>query len=554
MGGVSVANAATTINFSGEELLGKPTNTSVTISIIPDSEIEYHYQFGTESGSYSGQTASVIAPGGSPHEMTITGLSENTKYYYRMRYHLVGEGDWVERPEHSFWTQRTPGSAFTFSITADSHVNIMLGNAETWTRTLNNVVDDNPDFLVDLGDTFAMDNVSDYAGADAAYKLQRQFFEIPGSSSSIFVMAGNHEQTEGWHADDFGPDPADNLPAFSVNAMKKYYVNPITDGFYTGNDETFTYIEGDGLLEDYYAWTWGDALFVVIDPYWYTTTKPYSGNTGGGESSDPGSGDRWDWTLGYDQFMWLKDVLENNNTAYKFIFAHHMLGGTEPYVRGGAVPAHMFEWGGYDADGVTWAFDARRSGWGGEPIHQIFINTGVSAFFHGHDHQYAYEVRDGIVYQSLPAAGFSGGFSYYSESDPYTERVLDSPGHLKVEVTPTETTVRYISSSSGGNGDIRHTYTIEPNETIPEGILGDVNDDGVVNSVDALIILSGDANMDDAVSEYCPMNCGDVNDDHVVDSTDALIITTYDGGLSVNYPVGEEGCPTSVTPCAGCSP
>jgi hypothetical protein len=45
---------------------------------------------------------------------------------------------------------------------------------------------------------------------------------------------------------------------------------------------------GDHLPEDYYAWEWGDALFVAIDPFWYTTTKPFIGNIGGGESSDVG--------------------------------------------------------------------------------------------------------------------------------------------------------------------------------------------------------------------------------------------------------------------------
>ena len=30
------------------------------------------------------------------------------------------------------------------------------------------------------------------------------------------------------------------------------------------------------------------------------------------------------------------------------------------------------------------------------------MENGVSAYFHGHDHQYVYEVRDGIVYLSMP--------------------------------------------------------------------------------------------------------------------------------------------------------
>jgi hypothetical protein len=540
------------IDFTGDGLLGRLTDSSVTISIIPDSSIDYYYEYGESSGVYPYQTSEFSATGGEPHEVTISGLDANTQYFYRMQYNY-NESGWVIKDEHSFWTQRAPGTTFTFSITADNHVNIQLGNVETWTRTLNNVVNDDPDFLIDLGDTFDMDSVSEVGGAedaDASYLYQRQFFEIVGNSAAVYVMPGNHEQTEGWHLDDFGSNPANSLPAFSTNAMKKYYLNPITDGFYTGNDEVFTYIAGDGLLEDYYAWTWGDALFVVIDPFWYTTTKPYTGNTGGGETSETGSGDRWDWTLGYDQFMWLKGVLENSNAAYKFIFAHHMVGGSEPYVRGGAVPAHMFEWGGYNADGTTWGFDTQRPGWGDDPIHQIFIDNGVSAFFHGHDHQYAYEVRDGIVYQSLPAAGFSGGFNYYHESDPYTEKVLDSPGHLKVIVTPAEATVQYVSSGSASNGTIRHSYTIAPNEQ-PEEILGDVNGNGVANSLDALIVLKGDVGLD--ISSYCPVNCGDVNDDGFVNSTDALLILKYDVGLPVSYPVGLPGCNETVSQPPGCS-
>ena len=89
--------AATQISFTGEELLGKPTGTSIAINIVPDSTIEYHYQYGTASGVYTEQTINYTATGGQPSEITITGLTPNTQYYYRMRYHLPLEIDWVER-------------------------------------------------------------------------------------------------------------------------------------------------------------------------------------------------------------------------------------------------------------------------------------------------------------------------------------------------------------------------------------------------------------------------------------------------------------------------
>lgn len=62
-------------------------------------------------------------------------------------------------------------------------------------------------------------------------------------------------------------------------------------------------------------------------------------------------------------------------------------------------------------------------------------------------------------------------------------------------------------------------------------LLGDVNLDGLVNSSDALLVLSVDVGL--PAAEYCPMNYGDVDGDGVVNSTDALIILSYDAGLPV---------------------
>ena len=453
--------AATPITFTGQELLGRPTDTSITIKIVPDQTIQYYYEFGTSPGSYIAQTTTQTATGGQPHQVTLDSLSPNTKYYYRMQYNYAGTG-WVARSEHSFWTQREQGEEFTFTITSDSHVNILLGNASTWTQTMTNVAADQPDFHLDLGDTFAIYTAvspGEVDEAEAAYEYQLQFFNLVSHSAPIYLAMGNHEQSEGWHRAETS-NVADSLPALTVNAMKKYFLNPAPDTFYDGNSETFSYIDGNNLLEDYFAWQWGDALFVFIDPFWYTTSKAYTGAGGGGEVTT-GSGDRWDWTLGQTQFNWLKQTLENSHAPYKFIFAHHMVGGSDDYVRGGANPAHLNEWGGYNEDNQSlWEFDTRRAGWGPDPVHQILVNNKVSAFFHGHDHQYGYEKRDGVVYQSMPAAGFSGnGFNLYITGNGYTIQGLPSPGHLRVTVNAINTTVEYVATTGAG---VNHTYTIAP--------------------------------------------------------------------------------------------
>jgi hypothetical protein len=471
-GGGLFAGAA--VSFAASELLGRPTDTSVTVNVVPSGSGQVYYQYGTSSGVYIGQTIPVALASSVPVNVVIGGLATNTRYYYRMESSSDGVV-WAAGAEHSFMTQRSMSSTFTFTVTSDSHVNIVLGNAATWTKTMTNVAADHPDFEVDLGDTYAMDSVTTAAGADSAYLYQRQFFDIPGSSAPVFLVVGNHEQQEAWHLDDTG-NPATSQPVLGVNSQKKYYLNPEPDGFYSGNSDPYSFISGDHLRQDYYAWTWGNALFVAIDPYWYTTTKPYTGNMGGGEGTDPGPGNRWDWTLGLTQFLWLKQTLEDSSAEYKFVFAHHMVGGADNYGgRGGAVPANLVEWGGYNVDGVTRGWNANRNValWGSEPIEQILVDNHVTAFFHGHDHQYAYEIRDGIVFQSLPAAGFSGnGFGSYSLGT-YTLKVLPSPGHLRVTVSPSQVTVDYVTSApgQGTNGQVAYSYAILANSTSNDALV-----------------------------------------------------------------------------------
>jgi uncharacterized repeat protein (TIGR02543 family) len=112
------------------------------------------------------------------------------------------------------------------------------------------------------------------------------------------------------------------------------------------------------------------------------------------------------------------------------------------------------------------------------------------------------------------------------------------------------------SGACTGSGTCQVTMdankTVTAHFTLASSLLGDVNGDHAVNSTDALIDLSCDAGMD--TSQFCPMNCGDVNADGLVNSTDALITLSHDAGMTVPFPVGQPGCPSSVTPCPGCTP
>jgi hypothetical protein len=64
-------------------------------------------------------------------------------------------------------------------------------------------------------------------------------------------------------------------------------------------------------------------------------------------------------------------------------------------------------------------------------------------------------------------------------------------------------------------------------------VLGDVNCDGVVNSIDAALTLQHDAGM--TISLGCPSGA-DVNEDGAANSLDAALILQYDAGLIPSLP------------------
>lgn len=463
------------VAFLAAELLGRPTNDSMTINIVADMAIEAYFEYGTETGVYTAQTTSTEYPAYVPIEVVMNGLTANTRYYYRMVYREIGDTDWITRDEHSFHTQRASGSTFKFTVIADSHLgSSFFANADLYIQTLTNIAADNPDFSIDLGDTFVMEEGSQgndmtVASARAVYLEQREYMGIISPSVPIFLVIGNHENEEGWNLDDKA-DPADSLPVLSSNARKWYFLNPVPDTFYSGNTdddcEYCQYIDGDHLRESYYAWEWGDALFVTLDPFWNTRHKPYAGSLGGEADDETPLGDSWDWTLGETQYLWLKQTLENSTATYKFVFIHHVAGDGQTdidtnYGRGGEDASSYFEWGGNNADG-SWGWDSERAGWDA-PIHQLLVDNDVTILFHGHDHVYAKEEVDGVVYQECPRpddGGYSTGFDYY---DP--EIMVANSGHIYVTVSPTEVLVEYIRAylpGDGPNGEVAATYTITP--------------------------------------------------------------------------------------------
>jgi hypothetical protein len=482
-------------------VLGRPTDTSISVNVLSPDDLEVFAEYGTAAGSYSGKTGTVSGKARIPVELSIARLKPDTRYYYRLRYRRSGSGEYITGTEYSFHTQRLPGSQFVFDVQADSHperLNRMF-NAELYARTMVNVRRDNPDFYITLGDDFSIDQLGNRpltpTVVSQIYIDQRPFLSQEGAGTPIFLVNGNHEQAAKYLLNGTPNSPA----VWAGKARNAFFPQPtIGDGkFYTGDLEP---VEHVGLLNDYYAWTWGDALFITLDPYWHSdvvvdnrlgegpTTPAADGMAaadaaGGmagmaaadtavpaglpaGETSYSGMGGRdiWGITHGESQYRWLERTLRESKAKYKFIFAHHVLGTG----RGGVDMADQGEWGGKNLQGV-WEFDKKRPGWD-LPIHQLMVKYHVSAFFQGHDHFFVRQEKDGVVYQETPNPANpnyedSGGWRSAYKTGDY----LPASGHLRVTVTPQAAKVDYVRSwmpkdetAEHKQGEVAFSYTIKP--------------------------------------------------------------------------------------------
>ena len=434
-----IAPTSSNSDFVATEILGRPTGTSITVNVVPALAMKVYYEYGTASGVYTNQTAPQDASANLPLETLIGDLQPNTRYYYRINYGgKVGA-------EHSVMTQRAAGSTFTFDIQGDSHPE-RVGkqfDANLYAKTLQSAASDQPDFYMTIGDDFSVDalkNVNQQT-VTAQYVNQRQWLGLVGAP--VFLVNGNHEQAAMANLN----GTADNVAVWAQNARNVYYPQPAPDSFYTGDNEQVQFI---GQLRDYYAWTWGDALFVVIDPYWHSaqTVDNTFGDKGHGQALK-GKRDLWEITLGDAQYQWFKQTLETSNAKYKFVFAHHVNGTG----RGGIELANTFEWG--DVANLA----AHRSGWD-KTIQQIMAENHVTIFFQGHDHLFVHQELDGVIYQTLPTPADPNYAMDNAEAYQSGDK-LPASGHVRVIVAPDSVKVDYVRSYLDKPDEVAFSYTVK---------------------------------------------------------------------------------------------
>lgn len=439
-----VSNQLLAQNFT--EILGRPTSTSITMSVLFDTNTDVYWEYGTETGKYTTKTNTYKLVANVPEEIDFNELKPNTKYYYRMGYKSGTSTSFVMGLEHTFQMPRPAGNTFSFAVEADPHLD-ENSIPESLTLTMKNMLAKKVDFMIDLGDNFMNDKLTTKNQEEITKRtaLFRPYFGALCHSAPLFLALGNHE---GEYS--FVPNNTPtSMPVLATNTRKLYYPNPSPNNFYTGSEVAEPLV---GLRENFYAFTWGDAQFIILDPYWYTVKK----------------GD-WGWTLGKTQYDWLKKTLTESKSKYKFLFAHQLIGGGGTEARGGTEVAHLFELGGKNADG-SYGFDTNRPNWG-KPVHELSKEYNATIFFHGHDHFYGKQDKEGIVYQEVPQPSARNISSVTGLEYGYIDGVLlASRGFLMVTVSPENVKVEYVKTflpteenNTRKNMDVAHSYTITPN-------------------------------------------------------------------------------------------
>jgi hypothetical protein len=428
------------------EILGRPTDSTISMNILFDKQVDVYWEYGVNQGNYNFTTPAYNALAGIPLEVDFKNLIPDTKYYYRTRFRLANSNSaYSTAAEHYFQTQRKVGATFSFVVEADPHLDSNT-NPDSYKLTLQHMLSKKPDFIVDLGDNTMNDKlpvVNKQSIIDRTVLFRTYFNELT-HSVPLYITLGNHEGELGWLTN----TSTSSLPTMAALIRKEYYPNPYPNGFYSGNEIPETNV---GIRENYYAWEWGNALFIVLDPYMYTKSKP-----------------GWGWTLGEKQYNWLRSTLLNSKAKFKFLFSHQLIGGSGTEGRGGTEFVHLFEMGGRNLDS-TYAFNIQRPGWD-KPIHNLLIDSKASVFFHGHDHLFAKQDKDGIVYQEVPQPSARNITSITGLPYGYVNgTLLPNRGYIHVTVSADKAQVDYIrtylpaeENANRKNGDVAFSYTIVP--------------------------------------------------------------------------------------------
>ena len=361
-------------------------------------------------------------------QWTATGLEPKTRYEYTLGTRIGDEA--AHLYTGSAVTQRPPGEAFVFALLTDTHISpreeIPTGTEtansaeETLLQVAQAIRTTSPDFIANLGDILDFHRFGfnqpppDGSWTRLGYLNYRRLLGDTLGNASHFFVIGNWDGETGCFTDE------------EISRSREQRL------LYAPGPQPDTYPQGGSPYEDYYAFTWGDALFVVLNVMSYTPTCHML-------SSDPGVAD--DWTLGEEQLAWLREELASDPESTTVIAFH----------------APVFETTWHSEDREAFPFPGSMYLKESAEMRTLFAQyLNIKLYVHGHLH-HTYGVRDengrgeycledGVLHISVGSTTNSRGSSVlFIGPDKIVARVRD---HVKrrwrdqFELTlPTKTTL-----------------------------------------------------------------------------------------------------------------
>ena len=425
-GGTSGASggAAGELRLRGAPLVFAPTagelGLNVALAVGDPAVLRAHVR---AEGEAWRALAEPQVPASDVAEWRLTGLDAGVSYEYQ----IIDAG--AEAGSNILYsgrgvTQRPPGQHFAFALLSDTHIGADLsysnqGDAKVLQAVSSELGASAPDFAINLGDVMDFhqfgfnDPPPDASIARLAYLNYREAWGDTLGTLGHFGVIGNWDGENG---------------SFTSEEISRSRSQRL---LYLPSPGPTTYPEGGAADHDYYAFSWGDALFVVLNVMSYTKSALLLSTA---------SGHPEDWTLGTEQLAWLEHTLQGATAKWRFLFIHHAVGGAAGdeadsiYGRGGGQAAHVGEQA---------------------TVHQLMLDYGVQVFFYGHDHVFADMVVDGIHYTTPSNAGAIWTFA--GDQTGYTQ-YWDQSGWAHVDVTPDELKVEFRALG----GEQLYGYTLPP--------------------------------------------------------------------------------------------
>ena len=246
-----------------------PTHDSMTVAWNTQANVGSEVLYGTSAGNLtmSATGTSALGPGplGWIHEVTLSGLDPDSLYYYQ-----AGDSGDGYSLEYSFVTAPQPHEecgSFRFLMLGDNRPDPIFGGGENYDQILGEAESHTAQFVLVGGDLVTS---GDELGEWATFLAYSQ---STAAYTPLMPCIGNH---------DTGPGTGDGAN------YNKIFALPRSTGTYGSN------------TEDYYYFTYGNAIFVALSTEGYKTGNiPFA-----------------------DQAAWLDEVLTNNPKMWKVVYLH----------------------------------------------------------------------------------------------------------------------------------------------------------------------------------------------------------------------------------------